>query len=62
MTTRQCSETGRILDMLVEAQYHKLVAELATGQDEIVSSTLAEAVRQADKVSILASKSVDIAS
>ncbi len=53
MTRRQCSETAKNLDELVEAEYIKLVAELATDQDDIVSSTLAEAVRQADKVSIL---------
>ncbi len=53
MTRRQCSETAKNLDELVEKEYVKLVAELATDQDDIVSSTLAEAVRQADKVSNL---------
>ena len=53
MTRRQCSETAKNLDELVEKEYIKLVAELATDQDDIVSSTLAEAVRQADKVSNL---------
>lgn len=51
MTYHQCSEAGKRLDELVEAQYNKLVAELAVGQDDIVSMTLAEAIRQAEKVS-----------
>ena len=51
MTTHQCSKTAKDLDVLVEVEYEKLVAELAAGQYDIVSATLAEAVRQADKVS-----------
>lgn len=51
MTIRQCAETAKDLDAMVKAEYNKLVAELATGQDDIVSWTLAEAVRQAEKVS-----------
>lgn len=51
MTAHQCSEAAKNLDSLVETEYEKLVGELATGQDDIVSLTLTEAVRQADKVS-----------
>ena len=51
MTPHQCSEAAKNLDSLVETEYEKLVGELATGQDDIVSLTLTEAVRQADKVS-----------
>ena len=53
MTAHQCSEAAKELDLLVDAQYEKLVGELAIGQDDIVSLTLTEAVRQADKVSDL---------
>lgn len=51
MNARQCSETAKKLDELIETEYKKLVTELATDQDEIVFGTLAEAVRQAEKVS-----------
>lgn len=51
MNARQCSETAKKLDELIETEYKKLVKELATDQDEIVSGTLSEAVRQAEKVS-----------
>lgn len=51
MTVRQRSETARNLDVLVEEEYTKLVDELATGQDDIVSYSLAEAKRQSEKVS-----------
>ena len=51
MTRHQCSETAKNLDALVETEYQKLVAELAADPEEIVSRTLAEAVRQANKVS-----------
>ena len=39
------------MDALVEAEYEGLVSELAFQQDDIVSRTLSEAVRQAKKVS-----------
>ena len=51
MTTRQYTETAKNMDALVEAEYEKLVSELAIGQDDIVSRTLSEAVRQSKKVS-----------
>ena len=51
MTVRHRSETARNLDVLVEEEYTKLVDELATGQDDIVSYSLAEAKRQSEKVS-----------
>ena len=51
MTSRQYSDTARNLDTLVETEYEKLANELAIGQDDIVSGTLKEAMRQAEKVS-----------
>ena len=51
MTTRQYAETSKNMDALVEAEYERLVTELAFNQDDIVSRTLSEAVRQAEKVS-----------
>lgn len=52
MTKAQYSEAGKSLDALVEREYYHLVDELATGQEEgLVSMTLREAVRQAEKVS-----------
>ena len=51
MTTRQYAETAKNMDALVEAEYERLVTELAIDQDDIVSRTLSEAVRQAKKVS-----------
>lgn len=44
-------ETTQNLQMLVEANSSMLVTELGAEQDEIVSCTLAEAARQANKVS-----------
>lgn len=51
MTSRQYIETSRNMDTLVETEYDRLVTELADDQDDIVSWTLSEAVRQAEKVS-----------
>lgn len=51
MSDRQYAETAKGLDDLLDAGYEKLVTELAIGQDEIVSWTLEEAVRQAKMVS-----------
>lgn len=51
MTIGQCSKVAKDLDRLIDTEYNKLVAELATDQDGIVSLTLAEAKRQAEKVS-----------
>lgn len=51
MTKSQRSETAKNLDALVDAEYDKLVSELAAGQDDMISRTMAEAVRQAEKVS-----------
>ena len=51
MTARQYTETSRNMDALVQAEYKRLVSELAIGQDDIVSQTLSEAVRQSEKVS-----------
>ena len=51
MTTRQYTEASKNMDALVEAEYERLVDELAIDQDDIVSRTLSEAVRQAKKVS-----------
>ena len=53
MTSRQYIETSRNMDALVETEYERLVTELAIGQDDIVTRTLSEAVRQAKKVSNL---------
>lgn len=44
------TETAQNLQMLVELNYEMLVNELRVGQDEIVSCTLEEAIRQANKV------------
>ena len=51
MSRSQCSVAAKHLDELVETEYDKLVGELADEQDAIVSQTLKEAVRQAEKVS-----------
>lgn len=51
MSKSQCSVTAKNLDLLVTAEYDKLVAELAEDQNAIVAQTLKEAVRQAEKVS-----------
>ena len=51
MTSRQYIETSRNMDALVETEYERLVKELAIDQDDIVTRTLSEAVRQAKKVS-----------
>ena len=51
MTVRQYAETAKNMDALVEAEYERLVTELAVDQDDIISWTLSEAVRQAQKVS-----------
>lgn len=51
MTAHQQAETAKNLDALVEAEFDKLVVELAAGQGDIVSLTLKEAARQAEKVS-----------
>ena len=51
MPRRQCIETAKKLDVLVDTAYKALVGELAAGQDDIVSRTLTEAVRQAESVS-----------
>ena len=51
MTAHQQTETAKNLDALVEAEFDKLVVELAAGQGDIVSLTLKEAARQAEKVS-----------
>ena len=51
MTKAQYTEAGKSLDVLVEREYDHLVDELAIGQEEgLVSMTLREAVRQAEKV------------
>lgn len=51
MNARQCSETAKKLDELIETEYKKLVNELAINQDQIVVENLREAVRQSEKVS-----------
>ena len=51
MTARQYTDTSKNMDALVEAEYERLVTELAIDQDDIVSRTLSEAVRQAKRVS-----------
>lgn len=52
MTRTQCAEAGKNLDELIKAEYNKLLNELAIGEaEDIVSLTLAEAVRQAENVS-----------
>ena len=53
MTKSQYSKTFKLLDSLIAAEYDNLVAELAIGQDDIITRTLTEAVRQASKVSNL---------
>lgn len=58
---RQYAETVKCLDDLLDAGYEKLVTELAIGQDEIVSWTLEEAVRQAKTVSTWPGRSINIA-
>ena len=50
MTHRQRLETAKNLDAMLEREYDKLVDELAADSEEIVSRTLTEAKRQADKV------------
>ena len=62
MSKTQCSVTAKNLDMLVEAEYDKLVGELADDQNAIVARTLKEAVRQAEKVSNVPESLADIAS
>lgn len=62
MTRWQYLEAAKSLDALVKAEYDKLVRELAIGQEDIISGTLKEAVRQAERVSYLPRKSTDIAS
>ena len=62
MTKWQYSQAGKSLDALVNAAYDKLVRELAVGQEDIISWTLKEAVRQAETVSYLPSKLTDMAS
>lgn len=62
MSKTQCSVTARNLDILVDAEYDKLVGELADDQNAIVARTLKEAVRQAEKVSNVPEELADIAS
>ena len=50
MRDNQIRDAAKKMDMLVDAQYNTLVRELGIGQDEIVVSTLEEAIRQADTV------------
>ena len=52
MTEFQLREAAKKTDELLDTHYAALVAELGMGQDEIVTGTLLEAVRQADKVRI----------
>ena len=62
MTRSQCSVTTKNLDLLVAAEYDKLVGELADDQGAIVAQTLREAVRQAEKVSNVPKTLANIAS
>ena len=62
MSRSQCSVTARNLDLLVAAEYDKLVGELADDQNAIVARTLKEAVRQAEKVSNVPETMVNIPS
>ena len=62
MSRSQCSVTAKNLDLLVAAEYDKLVGELADRQGDIVARTLREAVRQAEKVSNVLEIVADIAS
>ena len=60
MTHRQCLETAKNLNALLEREYDKLVDELAADPEEIVYRTLTEAKRQADKVSNSAMKGMGV--
>lgn len=44
-------DTGRKLDELIEVGYRDLVGEVAAGQNDIISRTLTEALREAECVS-----------
>lgn len=50
MTDFQLRGAAKKMDELIDRHYETLVAELKIYQDEIVVSTLSEAIRQADKV------------
>ena len=51
MPPRQYRDTARNLDEMIEVGYRNLVSELAAGQNDIISRTLTEALRQAESVS-----------
>lgn len=61
MTEYQLRGAAKTMNDLIDAGYKKLVAKLANGQDEIISWTLAEAIRQAETVSIWTGRCIEIA-